>query len=150
MRAHVIAIRPHGGMRIIDEIHRIGHKVVEIVIPGRVRGRGDSDALMRVVGVADRDGKLRNHPTAGEDIVGDNRITVIMDCASAAQGLEQRVASRRTVLQCTSRFVEHRETRVVPLHVLRRADAAIHVRRIAANDESGEAHPDAIKTETGR
>ena len=32
MRAHVVAIGPYAGMRIIDEVNRISQEVVEVVI----------------------------------------------------------------------------------------------------------------------
>src|SRR4051794_31066404 len=68
-----------------------------------------------------------------------------MRCADAAERLEEGVPGGRTVLQSPGRLVEDSEARVVPLHKLRRADAAVHIRRVARRDESSGPSADAVK-----
>ena len=46
MRAHVIAIGPYPLVRIIDEVDRVSQEIVEVVLSRRVRGCGNSEALV--------------------------------------------------------------------------------------------------------
>ena len=64
--------------------------------------------------------------------------------------MEERVPGRRPIFEGPGYFIEDRETGVVPLHELRGADAAVHVRRIARWDEPGGAGADAVKAGADR
>ena len=149
VRRHVISVGPDADVRIVDEVHGVGHEVVEVVGPGRVLRFRDRDALVRVARSRSHD-KLGEDPASGENVVSDDRIAVVVTRARAAQRLEQRVAGGGAVEQRTRGLVEDREAGVVPLNVLRRADAAVHVGGVAVRQEAGETHSDAVPTHARR
>ena len=84
MRAHVVAVGPYARVRIIDEVHRIRLEIVQVVFSGRVGCGGNSEALVRIVGLARGDNELREHPAAGEEVVRNDRVAVVVRCADAA------------------------------------------------------------------
>ena len=84
MRAHVVAVGPYARVRIIDEVNRVSQEVVEVVLSGRVRCGGNSEALVRIVGLARGDNELREHPATSEEVVRNDRVAVIVRCADAA------------------------------------------------------------------
>src|SRR5256885_9663695 len=86
------------------------------------------------------DNELRENPATSQDVVRNHGVAVVVRRAEAAQGLEESVTRSGTVEQGAGGFVKDGEAGVVPLHVLRRAHAAIHVRGITGRGESSEAH----------
>src|SRR5204863_4416319 len=145
VRGHVVAVGPHTGMRVVDEVHRVGDEVIDVVGAERVIGNRNGDALMGVAR-AGADDELREDPAAGEEVIADDRIAVIVCGAGSAEGLEEGVASGRPVEQRAGGLVENGEAGVVPLHVLRCTDATVDVGRIAAGAEGAETDADAVET----
>src|SRR5205085_11955917 len=95
------------------------------------------------------DSELRKDPAAREDVVRDDWVAVIVRRTDAAQRLEERITGGGSVLEGAGALVEDREAGVVPLHVLRRADATVHVRWITGRPESTESHTDALEVDAG-
>src|SRR5438045_6711252 len=96
------------------------------------------------------DCELRENLAAGENVIRANGIAVVVRSADAAERLEERGPRCRTVLQCAGRLIEDGEAGVVPLHELGRADAAVHVRRVARGNESTSAGADAVEDRARR
>ena len=96
------------------------------------------------------DSELRKYPAAGENVVRDDGVAVIVRCADAAQRLEKRIPGGGTVLESAGRLVEDGEAGVVPLHILSGTHTAVHVRGITGRREPKETHADALEGETRR
>ena len=100
--AHVIAVRPHAEMRIIEEV-RSKVKGVTIVATGGVAGGRDRDTF---VGRYARAGKLADEPAVGELIVQHDRVTVAVALTNAAEATPDRRDSDGPVNRCSGRFVK--------------------------------------------
>ena len=90
------------------------------------------------------DDELREDPAPGEDVIGDHRVAVVVRGAGATERLKEGVTSGGPIEQRAG-LTEDREARVVPLDVLRRADASVRIRRIARGDEPGKPHTDTVE-----
>jgi hypothetical protein len=100
---------------------------------------------MRKVGAAPNN-ELCKDPTPGQDVVRDRWVTIVVTRTISAERLKQRVSSNRPEEQSARRLIENRETGIVPLHILLRADATVRIRGITGRDKSGKSHSDTIKT----
>ena len=130
MTGHIVAVRPHADLRVIDEVRGVGDEIVKIVCASGVLRLRDGDALMREIGARTHD-KLRENPAPAENIICDDRIAVVVCGAVTAERLKERVASGRPVKQRACRFIENSETGIVPLDILFRADPAVGIWWIA-------------------
>src|SRR5262245_55932525 len=143
MAAHIISVRPHTDLWIINEVVGVGHEIIKIVLSCSVLCLRDGYALMRKIGAAPDD-ELCKDPTPGQDIVRHGWVTVVVTCTISAERLKQRIARNRPQKQCARRFIENRETSIVPLHVLFCADAAVRIWRIARRVKCTQSHADTI------
>ena len=141
----VVAIRPDADVRIVDEESRIGgggcREVVEVVRAERIAAHRDGDALVRVRAVGGADGKLRQHPAVGEQVVFGDGVAVVVRGARPAEALKERVAFDGTVEQFAGLVVDG-QLGVDPLDVVVPADAAGGVGRRGVRDA------DAIEVDT--
>jgi hypothetical protein len=150
VRAHVVTIRPYAGVRVIDEIRSVREEIVEIPGAGRVTGLRDREALVRETPGASIDHKLRHYPAIGKNVIGHDRVSIVVRGANASERLEEGVASGRTVEQRPRIFIENRKAGVVPLHVLGGPDATVHIGRIASRGEPAESYADGVPAHAGR
>src|SRR5262245_2769717 len=146
MTAHVITVRPHANLWIINKVVGVGDEIIKIVLSGSVLCLRDGYTLMRKVG-ASPNHELRKNPAPGQDVVRNRRVTIVMSGTISAERLKQRIASNRTEKQGARRFIENSQTGIVPLHVLFRTDAAVCIRRVARRVKCAKPNPDTIKTQ---
>src|SRR6185503_4843330 len=82
-------------------------------------------------------GKLRDDPAIGELIVKHDRVAAIVRLTNTAEALPERGNTRWAKQRRATVFVEHLEALVDHLHVLRRADFAVRIRRRAVATDAG-------------
>ena len=142
--AHIITVRPHADLWIINEVHGIGYEIVKEIRSGGVLCLRDGYALMRKVGTPPNN-ELRENPASRHNVVRDHWVAVIVQCAISAQLLEKGIAGNGPGQRCARGFIENSETGIVPLNILFRADAAVRIRRVARRDKIGKSHSDTFK-----
>ena len=93
--------------------------------------------------------ELRDDPAVGEAIVGDDRITVVVNLAAAAESRPQRVERNRAEHNHAARLVEHGEIGVDGFDDVVGADRGVGVRRRRIDRERSagarDAVPDAVE-----
>jgi hypothetical protein len=83
---HVVAVRPHAELRVVEEDVGPEVELVEVVGPGRVARRRDGDALAVLVvarAAAWRGDELGDQPPPRYLVVEDDRVAVVVDLALA-------------------------------------------------------------------
>ncbi len=121
----VVAVRPDADLRVVVEpARRREHVVVEVVRPERVRRLRHREALVAALGGEQRE--LGEHPAVSELIVDDDRISVVLRLARAAEAGPRRVARRRPGHEVAALVID-RDRQVDPLDVVVGADVAVDV-----------------------
>jgi hypothetical protein len=144
MTAHIITVRPHADLWIINEVLGIRYEIVKEVRSGGVLCLRDGYALMRKIG-ASPDNELCKNPASGHDVVRYHWVAVIVQCAISPQLLEKGIAGNGPGKRCARGLIENSETGIVELDILFRADTAFGVRRVARGDKSEKSHSDTFE-----
>ena len=105
-------------MRVIEEV-RPEVKAITIIGAGCVARGGDRDAFIGYRRASSRGGELSDHPTIGQLIIEDDRITGAAGLAGATEAAPERTDAIRPEDRVASGFVEDLVTFVHHLDILR-------------------------------